>query len=250
MKFVVLILSLAVSYNIDAQIELSSDSDAVKEEKKREKVSGNKGKKSNSTVDAILYSTWSASNRLLKMNDAPYGDSLLNRVDEAGLNTWSFGIGIRSKHGNYFAWEGSIAYIRNGESYLYENSDSSYSYNTTYAYIGMPFNAYFTYSFNNISLFAGGGLSPQIFSGYRQDVHYKDSANHEFDETFKTKSGYNPYVISASAIAGIDLNLGKSISVFVFPEYRWQLISSYEKIDDYKHFARAFNIKFGISYKL
>lgn len=250
MEKILSILSLLLVFGASSQVELSSDSDAVKEEKKRNKSLEIKAKNEASSVDAILYSTWSSSNRVLKMNDAPYGDSLYKRADETGLNTWSFGIGVRSSHGKYFTWEGSIAYIRNGESYSYADNDSSYTYNTTYAYIGMPFNAYFTYEVKSFKFFAGGGISPQIFSGYKHDVHYVDSAGHEYDDTYKTKSGYNPYVLSASAIMGVDMSIGQHVSVFLFPEYRWQMISSYEKIDDYKHFARAFNLKFGLSYKL
>lgn len=244
---IVLSLCSALSFG---QIELSEESEIVKEERKKEKKMASEKQMVNSTVEIIGYSTWSSTSRILEMNDEPYGDSLFERANEGGLNTWSFGLGLRSHHGNYFSWEGSIAYIRNGESYLFEETDTMYSYKSTYSYIGMPLMAYFNYKKNFVTFYAGGGVVPQMFTGFRQDVLYRTETNHEVEESSKTTIGYNSFVLSVKAACGVELNLGKSTSVFVFPEYRYQLVSSLEKIADYKHFAKSLNIKFGLSYKL
>lgn len=235
------LLVLPLWFSGYGQIEISENSEAVKEEKKKET------QQYASSSEVYFMANWSHSSSLLMENDPPFGDPLEERADEGTLNIWSFGLGVRNRVHKYVSWEGGMSFMRNGESYLFEGADSTYSYNTRYTYIGMPLKVLFTYG-ESIRFYAGIGLVPQLFVNYRQDIEYVTPEDHTEKETIKTNNGYNSFVLSGVANIGVQLNMGKATSLFVMPEYRYQLTSSYEKQDDYKHFARALGVNLGLTY--
>jgi hypothetical protein len=242
-KIVLLSGALLITGSLKAQIEISeqSQSSEVKELQILPAVE--------KSTDVFVSANWSSTNRNLVENDGLFGEPLGLRADEVKLNVWSFGLGIRNRVHRYFTWEGGMSFIRNGESYSFEGSDSTFSYNTTYSYISMPFKGYFTYG-KNIRVFAGGGVIPQMFLQYKQEQEWENSVNAKGDETIKTKSGYNSFVISLAANIGVQVSMGKNVSLFVMPEYRYQLTSTYEKTDEYKHFGRAFGLNMGLTYSM
>ena len=205
-----------------------------------------------STTEFFVIANWSRNSRKLIENDnnnGIYADPLGTRGDESFLNTWSFGIGIKQRVHEYLTWEGGITYIQNGEFYLFEGVDTLHSYQTTYSYITMPVKAFFTYG-NTVRFYAGGGLVPKMFLNYKQDQVFVDAVNNETTEEFKTQNGFNSFALSAVANIGVQLNLGKKMSVLFMPEYRFQLTTSNEKSDSYKHFNRAIGFNVGLTYGL
>lgn len=205
-----------------------------------------------STTEFFVIANWSRNSRRLIENDnnnGVYADPLGTRADESFLNTWSFGIGIKQRVHKYLTWEGGITYLQNGESYLFEAADTLHSYETTYSYITMPIKVYFTYG-NTVRFYAGGGLVPKMFLNYKQYRVFVDAVNAETTEAFKTQNGFNTFSLSAVANVGVQLNLGKKVSVLFMPEYRVQLTTSNEKSDSYKHFNRAFGFNMGLTYGL
>ena len=245
-KVYFLSLFLIFSLTCFGQVELSSDSEAVKTEKKKKRLDENKA----NSIEAFVITNWSFTTRSLIENVAPYGDTLGTRNDEGGLGTWSYGIGIRSKINNFLTWEGGISFWQNGESYLFEGGDSTFKYETTYTYIGMPLKIQYSFGDKAVEVFAGIGISPQMFVSYKREEEYTNPVNETLQETVKTKSGYNSFVLSALLNVGVKLNLGSKVNLLIVPEYRHQLITSYQKQDDFKHFGRAIGINFGISYNL
>jgi len=241
-------MSLVTSM-VFSQIEISEDTQTeAKEEVKEIQILPAK----QSTTEFFAIANWSSTNRKLIENDnngGVFADSLGSRSDETKLNTWSVGIGIRDRIHEYLSWEGGIAYFQNGESYLYEDADTLHSYTTSYSYISMPVKLYFTYG-KNVKLLAGGGLVPQMFLKYKQDRRWVDAVDAETTEEFSTNNGYNSFVLSAVANVGVQLNMGKNVSVLFMPEYRVQLTSSYEKQKPYKHFGRALGFNMGLTYLL
>lgn len=216
-----------------------------KEETKVEK-KAKKEKRSPDGSTAIYFVTnWSNTNRVLKPNGSLYGDSLGLRADEGSLNTWSFGLGMQNKLNDYLMWDGGISFSRNGESYSYSDSDSSFSYKTTYNYIAMPIRINFTYG-KDFKFYAGAGLMPQMFTGYRQEQEWTTSTDNKDSQTIKTKSGYNPFVISAIFNVGLIMNFKNNWALVVSPEARIQLSSSYMKLDGYVHKGRAYGVTFGL----
>lgn len=202
-------------------------------------------KKMDGSTSVYFISNWSRTDRVLESNGDIYGDPLGKRADETSLDTWSFGIGLRNKINDHFYWDGGISYSRNGESYMFKETDTSYSYQTTYSYIGMPLRINYTVG-KEIQWYVGAGLIPQMFTKYKRETQWTTSGNATFEETFKTKSGYNPFVISAVFNTGILLNMNNGWSLVLSPEIKIQLNSSYPELDGYVHKARAYGITFGL----
>lgn len=238
------------SFNLNSQIIIGetpqpAKSDTTSQLKKKLKTK----KEKDGSTEIYFSSTWSKSNRSLVENGTLYGAPLNKRADEKSLATWSYSVGFRNYITKHVLFEGGISYLKNGESYEFKGVDSSFNYQSTYSYIGMPVKAFY-YLGKDIRFFAGGGLIPQMFVNYRQDQQWENSVHKKSTATIKTTSDFNSFVISASANVGIQLKYSKSWSLFVMPEYRWQLNSSLMKIADYRHYARVFSVNFGFVYQL
>lgn len=238
--FTLFILSSFVGYS---QIEVTPKD----EEKQMDRMIPEPKKESNSEL--YFVSNWSRTNRTLTENEGLFGDSLGTRADETYLDKWSFGIGMRNKINNFLLWEGGIHFIRNGESYLFEASDTSFHYETSYSYIGMPVKIGYYYG-DDFQVFANAGLVPQMFLRYQQAQDWTTSNNTKADTLIKTTSGYSSFVLGAVFNVGFKMNFGKNWSLLVSPEYRMNLTSSYTKQAAYIHKGRAFGVTFGLTYKL
>jgi hypothetical protein len=238
-SLLVFTLLLLCSFSTIAQIELSA---ANTEEKKSVE---------HSVTRFYLASNWSKTGRKLTENKGFFGDSLGERANEEALNTWSFGLGIRSDFGKHFFWDGGLTFYRNGEQYSFDDadSDSSFNYQTTYSYVSMPLKAN-AFIGNTIRLYVGAGIVPQMFFGYRQEQQWTTAENSEYTEEIKFKSGYNSFVVSGLLNVGVELLFQSKWSLFVSSEGRWQLTSSYLSQDSYIHKAHAYGISFGLMREL
>lgn len=183
--------------------------------------------------------------RLLKENKEPYGDTLGLRALETHLNSWSFGVGIQNDINEFLSWDGGISYLRNGEQYNFESDDSTYSYQTQYSYIAMPVRINYFIG-KEIKFTIGAGLVPQMFSGYKQEIQWTTSKEVKESETVETKMGFNSFILSSIISAGVQLKMQKNWMLYVSPEVRIQLTSSYEKQADYIHKNRAYGLTFGL----
>lgn len=201
------------------------------------------------TTEIYFVSNWSRTNRALTENEGLFADSVGKRADETYLDRWSFALGMKNRINPFLEWEGGISFLRNGESYLFEGSDTSHQYTSSYAYIGMPVKISFVYG-NSFQFFASAGVIPQMFLRYSQDQKWVTSNNTEIEEPFKTSSGYNPFVLSAVFNVGGKMAIGKRWAVIVSPEYRHQVNSSFVKNSPYIHKARALGVTFGLTFKL
>lgn len=235
----VIIQNSVVSY---AQVEITRET--TEEELKEEESSELDGK-----TEVFLMSNWSYSNRNLQINEGLFAEPLGEREKEGALNIWSFGMGFRNQFQDKFYWEGGISYLRNGESYLFEEKDTMYSYQTRYAYIAMPVKVYYTIG-EDFKFYFGGGIIPQLFSGYRQNIKYRTNQNSEVKEEIKFYNSMNSMIISFALNAGIQVNLGGKWSVFLFPEYRHQLNSSFSITEPYLHYNRSLGFNTGLTLQL
>lgn len=251
--FILLIAVLFCTHATIGQILIGEPTSTSKKEKKKgEEVSKSDTigkKKIESSTAAYIVTNWSKSYRLLEKNGDIYGDTLGIRADEKNLTTWSFGIGMQSQINKHLMWDGGIALLRNGESYSFTGSDSTFASQTYYSYISMPVRINYTIG-NEIKFYFGAGLIPQMFTGYRQEQQWTTSLDAKVDETIKTKSGYNSFVLSSVLNVGIILSFQNNWSLMVSPEARIQMTSSYEKLDGFIHKGRAYGITFGLTRNL
>jgi hypothetical protein len=237
MKIKLLIFSMLSSFFASTQIEISSETTAP----------GKPLRKGwDYSTEVFVLSNFSITNRSLVENVGLFGDTLGIRADEQKLNAWSFGLGLRNKITESVAWEGGISILRNGESYLFEATDTLSSYETRYTYIGMPLKVNYLIG-NKVQFIAAAGIIPQMFMRYSQVGMNEDSEGTETDFEFKTRSGYNSFVLSGVLNVGVQLQLSDRMKFFFIPEFRYQFTSSYTDKDPYIHKGRAIGANFGLT---
>ena len=241
------IFFLATAYSSISQIELGGEEEPSKDEEKETEVK--EKREQDGSTEIYFVTNWSSTSSKLEMNDAPFGDPLGEREFESSLNKWSFGIGFRNSLSEYFSIQAGISYMRNGESYIFEESDTLFKYNTTYSYIAMPVKALFTYG-DELKLLVGGGLTPQVFLGYLQEQEWRDAVNATGDKTIEEKNGYSSFAISAAFNLGVQYQFSDNWTLLFMPEYRIQLTDSYEVTNSYNHFGRALGFDLGLTFKL
>ncbi|PWL24127.1 MAG: hypothetical protein DCO96_15165 [Fluviicola sp. XM-24bin1] len=250
LSFGILCWMLFVSILSNAQIEITTPEEEEPEEEKQIDILPLQLVK----TEVIAFANWSNTFRDLRpnsANDGLFGEPLGERANEANLNVWSYGLGIRSDLKNRFMWQGGISWLRNGETYQYDDpdTDSTFAYQTFYNYVAMPLKVMYRYGYR-VRFYGGIGLVPQMFFSYRQEQQWTTVNNTQMDETVKTRNGFNSFVLSGTITAGIQLRFNKGSSIFIEPEYRLHLTNSFEEIDSYEHFGRAFGINMGFTYPI
>lgn len=235
---------------VAAQIEVSSQEEEEKEEEMVDEISPLREVK----TEVLAFANWSNTSRILRPNSANnglFGDPLGIREDEGNLNVWSYGVAFRSQMKYNLMWQGGLSWIRNGETFNFEDteSDSTFAYQTFYNYVAMPLKLMYHYG-DRVRIYGGVGLVPQMFFSYRQEQQWTTVNNNQSNATVKTKNGYNSFVLSGCVNLGIQLRFNSGSSIFIEPEYRLHLTNSYEKTDSYEHFGRAFGLNVGFSYPI
>lgn len=200
-------------------------------------------------VEIFALANWSRTIRLLESNEGIFGEELGEREFERSLDTWSYGMGFRSRINDFLAWEGGISYLTNGESYRYEESDSIFEYTHTYSYISMPVKINFIYG-KNLGFIGGAGLIPQMFLSNRRHESWRSADNTTGSNKETFKNGYNSFVLSAVVNAGFFARYNHKWVIGIIPEYRFQFTSSYQKIDPYRHFGRALGVNISVGLQL
>lgn len=241
LKHSLVLAFLVFGLDCNSQVVVGSESDL---EEKPEKIK----KALDGSTSIHFMANWSSTNRRLSENTFPYGDSLGAFKNEMALNTWSFGIGLSNKLNSYLSWDGGISFLRNGESYAFNQGDSTYAYETTYSYIGMPLKIVFNYG-KSINFYAGLGVLPQMFLGYKKDINWTTNSGAKERELLEVKEGYAPvsFVLNTVFNIGLSIKLQERWSIFVSPEYRLQLNSTFDSKDAYIHKGRAIGVSFGLT---
>jgi hypothetical protein len=243
------VLSL-ISFNSFCQITIGEDSATTRTDTLVQLKNNLKPKRElDGSTEIFFGTTWANSNRKLIENGDFYGKELGLRADETKITTWSYNLGFRNYVHKNIAIEGGISLLKNGESYAFKGTDSTFNYQTTYSYIAMPLKVNYTYG-EEIRLMIGTGFIPQMFTQYQHEQQWTNSVNAEESESLKTKNGYSSFLMSAVVSAGVQIKYSHSFSIYIIPEYRWQLNSSYFKVDPYKHYARVLGVNFGFVYQL
>lgn len=253
MKRFLFLLTFLYSLTSFGQIQIGGEEKEPDKKAKKEKVKEKEEKEEkpvDGTTEIFFGANWSATNRVLKINDNVFGDSLGERANETGLNAWSFSLGMRNRINRFLMWEGGISFVQNGEQYSFETVDSSYAYTSNYRFIAMPLKLYYTYGEKNLRLMAGVGLAPQMAMAFRQEINFRDTEGDEGSESVKTKVGQSSFAVSFVGNIGINYSFNSGWGVYILPEYRYQLSSTYLKTEPYKHFGTAFGVSFGLTKKL
>jgi len=249
MKKAFIILVFLNSLTTFGQIKIGGEEETVKKDNKTktEKAKG----ASDSLISAerteiFIGFNRSSTFRNLVENNNIFGDSIGARADETSVGKWSFSLGVRSKLNKYLMFEGGISYLQNGEKYEFQGTDTSHTYTNSYKFIGMPIRLYGVFGQKKWRFQIGVGAIPQMALKFEQNATFIDSNNKETTVDIKSKIGMSSFVFSVAANAGVQYEFLPSWSLFVMPEYRFQLSSSLLKTSKFKHFGNAFGVGFGI----
>lgn len=190
--------------------------------------------------------------RNLQTNEGLFGDTLGERAKEYGLNTWSYGLGFRSKVASHVFIGAGINLLQHGEQYAFKAADSTYSYSSIYRYTAMPlFVQYVTGK--KLELTATLGVMPAMFFNYRRFITYTNPQNVETSETVEANNGdqrFTSTVLFTFASVGAQYQFSPNWKIFAQPEFRYQLGSSYTKTNPFKHQSYAIGASMGLVYLL
>lgn len=224
----------------------SNQTDSVVSKKKRferKSIDGN--------TEVYLDLAWSNTFRKIEESASLLAKPLGEKVNEKPLKIWSYGIGFRTYLHQNVALGIGLNYLRNGETFLYNStdSDSSYSYTNEYSYISLPIRLQYVKG-EKIKIMGGISLFPQLINNLTKSEKWITTENEEITKKSKTAENLNSLVFSAGFNAGLQYKFTKLSSVFIMPEYRLQLNNTFSNQYSYRHFANAFTINFGLIYQL
>ena len=244
-------LTFFSSSMLNAQIEIGTE-----EEKESTPLIQKAGKKTDKELDnsTKIYFNWNTSStfRTLESNGELFGDSLGKRVDEYRDGFSSFGIGFKTDLSKHLQLMAGIGFVKNGEQYSFEEADTNFMYVNTYKYVSLPISLNY-YTGKDIQFMVGLGLVPSMFVQYTQDQTWITTKNVPGKNEVKIKSAsqeFNQFVLSGFIQAGVQLKYATRWSIYVVPEYRIQLSSTYGKQEGFIHKAKAFGANIGFAYQL
>ncbi len=149
-----------------------------------------------------------------------------------------------------FKINSGLAFQQSGESYEWNSTDtdSSFSYQTTFRHIALPFQLAIEYG-NKISLYGAFGITPAIFNAYRQKVQWKNALGSEESDEVNIQDDCNSFIISFQGNLGIHYHINENFGLQLTALYRKQLNNTYKEFEDYIHKAYAFGFDFALSYQ-
>lgn len=189
--------------------------------------------------------------RELSSNDAFLPTPLGERANEAALTAWSHQLGICLGLQQHLYLDGAVSWQQNGESYLFEatDSDSSYAYQTRYRYLALPLQLKLTFG-QKLKWYAGVGMTPALYLGYKQDIQWRNALGAKYDDQIKINNAMNSFTLSAMASTGFEWQLDDDHTFRFGVLYRQQLNNSYSPYEDYIHKSWGWGFNFGLTKKL
>lgn len=255
-KYLVALWALLTSPILFSQIVGGGEPKKEETKKVEDPLVKKAGKESKREVDnqtQLYFNTnWSNSYRKLSPNSGLFAGELGKRVDEKNANFWSFGLGFRNKLSEHLQLSAGLGFVKNGEKYAFVGTDTSFNYVSTYRYVSMPIVLNFTYG-KDIQFFVGAGFMPQMTLKYTQEQNWTNPDQVKSSYTVKLKGtdpSFNPVTVSALFNAGVQLKYSQFWSIYLSPEVRYQLSSSYSKTSPFVHKAYTIGFNVGLTYQL
>lgn len=193
--------------------------------------------------------TPSFSSRVLQPNDGLFGKPLGERENEVGKWISSYGLGVRSALGENVGFEFGVGFNREKEFYSFEDVDTSYMYTSTYNYLNFPLKVSF-FTPGRLSFYGAAGIAPKVFFQQKKEITFNNGTGFDTNEEEIIKDGFNTMMIDVVANAGIRYNATDIWGVYLLPEFRYQLNSSYDNQAPFKRNPYAFGIQFGLQFSL
>ncbi len=189
--------------------------------------------------------------RTLEPNNDFLPWALSERADEIPINIWSQQVGICIGLGPHLYLDAGMAWMQNGEAYVYQDSqsDSSFNYQTHYRYIGLPFEFKSTFG-DKIQFYLGTGLAPALYNGFKQDIQWTNSLGAQYDDKIVINNTLSSFILLWKSSCGLDIHLDDFYNLRLGLIYRQQLNNSYGPYEHFVHKSKGWGINLGLSKKL
>lgn len=187
--------------------------------------------------------------RILKENEAPFGDPVGTRANETEVRLWTYQLGVRNRFAKSWSYDAGLMIDRYGEDYSYDHptTDSSFSYQNRYSFVAVPIQLFYTYG-KDFRWFVGGGIQPMLVTGFNYTQQDADSLGNETETEYATLEGLNGIGFNLIASAGVQWRWNQAMSVYFCPSYAYGLVNTFDKQEPYKHYVRGLNFKFGLAF--
>ena len=224
----VLTFLLILPTSSHAQIETGkADGGKLSKPKKTKRVIQEKAVIENPNTIFYFGGGFGVSYRDLTENKGLFGKPLGERVNETSVFVPNFTLGVKTNIKSNFFLDLGVSYAASGEQYRFKLNDSTYNYKSTYSYFAIPIKVQYVAG-NKWKLIAGIGLQPQIFTGFKKDITWTDMNGKSGGKTIK-KDDINFFSIAALANVGVSWQFRKNTSLFLLPEFRYDLSNTYLK---------------------
>lgn len=187
--------------------------------------------------------------RSLTINEGLFAKPLGERANEEATFVGAATIGVRNRISTSFLLDFGVSYVGNGEKYAFSGIDTSFSYRTSYNYLAIPLKVQYVTG-KKVKFLVGAGIQPQLFLSANRESTWVDSENKSGSETEKLNKTMNFFTLAAIANAGIEWQVGPATSLFLMPEFRYQLTSSYTKQTPYVHKGIFYGVQLGLTFGL
>ena len=143
-----------------------------------------------------------------------------------------------------------LSFQQNGESYdwLSNETDSSFSYQTSFRYIAMPVQLSGEFG-KKIGLYGACGITPAIFSSFLQKQQWTNALGSENSQEISIQDDCNSFIISFQTDLGLHYHINEQFGMQLTAQYRKQLNNTYREFENYIHRAHALGFNFSLSYR-
>lgn len=188
--------------------------------------------------------------RELSPNTAFLSTPLGEREHETPQWMTSYSLRVEIPVFRIFKINSGLSFQQNGESYNWnsESTDSSFAYQTSFKYIGMPIQLSIEYG-NKLSIYGALGISPAIFNSFLQKSQWTNELGSSDSEETSIQDNCNSFIISFQSNLGFHYHITQQFGVQLSALYRRQLNNTYKEYEDYIHKAYALGFNLAISYQ-
>lgn len=166
--------------------------------------------------------------RDLSENKGLFGKPLGERADETSVLVPNFSMGLKTNLKKNLFLDLGISFNSSGEQHVFKYQDSTFKYKNTYSYFAIPIKIQYIRG-NKLKMIVGVGLQPQILTGFKKDISWTNSKGKTGEQTTRNKEDFNLFSISALANLGVSWQIKKNTSLFLLPEFRYDLSDTYLK---------------------
>lgn len=142
-----------------------------------------------------------------------------------------------------------FTYMHQGESYSFKDqgTDSTMDYTNKYRYIGVPLTANGIFGNDRIRFYFGAGIIPMMLVNQYEYIRYttEEGTISETSRSFRD-TRFNQFNIQAIGKLGMQVNLTKHLGFYLAPEFRLNLMNTFQKQHKHIHKQYAWGADFGL----